>query len=395
MSQDVEADTEEAQALVEETEKLKALEEQCQRLKSDFTRYKERVKEDEEKTREKVKSELAKRLLSVVDTLDRAVNGYGTDTETVNPCEVVEKILDGTKNNLGMTYSQLVDALGVTPVTPTPGERFNDELHTAVETTENNFLQDKTIVSLVRKGYMLNGDLIRPAEVVISRMVEPREETEKVDSEVKPKRKGILSKLVLGFESRVFKRGYKKLEEREQELEERNHDLYTNEELFRVTIRELNIREEEFKNRVEEWTIRKEAEESGVQELEQSIDALNAEFADTKRHLSILRDDLNESEVEKEKIVIESIAVNNYIEERLAEKGELLTEIEEIKGRENTLKSELMAIEERKAASREELAQLRGELERAKETLNALLKETEEAKEKSKDEPFIDSKIPY
>jgi len=395
MSQDVEADTEEAQALVEETEKLKALEEQCQRLKSDFTRYKERVKDDEEKTREKVQSELARRLLSVVDTLDRAVNGYGADTETVNPCEVVEKILDGTKNNLSMTYNQLVDTLGVTPVTPTPGERFNDELHTAVETTENNFLQDKTIVSLVRKGYMLNGDLIRPAEVVISRMVEPLEETAKVDSEVKPKRKGILSKLVLGFESRVFKRGYKKLEEREQELKERNHDLYTNEELFRVTIRELNIRAEEFKNRVEEWTKRKEAEESGVQELEQSIDALKAEFADTKRQLSTLRDGLNEAEAEKEKIVIESIAVNNYIEERLAEKGVLLTEIDEIEVRKDSLNSKLMAIEERKAASSEELAQLRAELERAKETLNALLKETEEAREKSKDEPFIDSEIPY
>ena len=395
MSQDVDADTEEAQALVEETEKLKALEEQCQRLKSDFTRYKERVKDDEEKTREKVQSELARRLLSVVDTLDRAVNGYGADTETVNPCEVVEKILDGTKNNLSMTYNQLVDTLGVTPVTPTPGERFNDELHTAVETTENNFLQDKTIVSLVRKGYMLNGDLIRPAEVVISRMVEPLEETAKVNSEVKPKRKGILSKLVLGFESRVFKRGYKKLEEREQELKERNHDLYTNEELFRVTIRELNIREAEFKNRVEEWTIRKEAEESGVQELEQSIDALKAEFADTKRQLSTLRDGLNEAEAEKEKIVIESIAVNNYIEERLAEKGVLLTEIDEIEVRKDSLNSKLMVIEKRKAASSEELAQLRAELERAKETLNALLKETEEAREKSKDEPFIDSEIPY
>ncbi|MFZ2070501.1 MAG: nucleotide exchange factor GrpE [Halobacteriota archaeon] len=385
MSQDSEDNM--AEAMVEETEKIRALEEQCQRLKAEFTRYKERIKDNEERTRKKAEGELARHLLSVVDTLDRAVNSYGDDTG--KQCEVVEKILGGTKNNLSMTYNLLVDVVGITPVTPSPGERFNDELHTAVETTQNNLLMDKTIVSLVRKGYMLNGDLIRPAEVVISRAVEPVEETAKAEAEAKPERKGILSKLLSGLESRVFKRGYEELEERYRRLEERNKELNRNEGLLRVTIAELNTREEDLTNRVEEWRQRKEAEETKVQTLEQSRETLEVAYEDTKRQLSILRADLDAMEVKKDKTLIESIALKRYNEERLAEKEKLLTEIEEYERRKDALNSELMEVERRKEASHNELAKLLEELGSAKETLNTVLKESEDVESKSKEEPFI------
>lgn len=171
--------------------------------------------------------------------------------------------------------------------------RLNDELHTAIETTLNTFLPDKTIVSLVRKGYTLNGGLIRPAEVIISRGGEAGEE--KVKAESKPE--GILSKILRGFESRMFKRKFEELEIKEQELSK-------NEEMLRRSVKELDVREEEFKKMVEEGVKRREAEESRVHELEQSKEALNFELEGLKRQLRTIYETLTEMKAEKDKIVI-------------------------------------------------------------------------------------------
>ncbi len=91
--------------LDEKDEKVKSLEVKCQKLKSDFTRYKSRIKDNEEALREKVRGELAKRLLSVVDSLDRAMNSYNADSG----CEVVEKMAEGTRSNMEMTFNQLLN----------------------------------------------------------------------------------------------------------------------------------------------------------------------------------------------------------------------------------------------------------------------------------------------
>ena len=289
--------------LDEKEETILSLEAKCQKMKSDFTRYKERIEDNEKATREKMRGELAKRLLSVADTLDRAMNSYKTDSG----CEVVEKMAEGTRSNLKMTFNQLLNALEVTSIAPPSGERFNDELHTAIDTTPNNFLPDKTIVSLVRNGYMLNGELIRPAEVVISRYDEQKEEA---------KSESILTKFLRSFESKLFKRKFKELNAREVELSK-------NEELLRRTVKDIDAGEEEFKKRIRDWENRRVAEESQVNELIQSKEVLNNEFERFKSQLYTIQAELNEMVAEKEKIAIECIALNRHNEELLKEEEEL------------------------------------------------------------------------
>ncbi len=399
--------------LDEKEELISSLEAKSQKMKSDFSRYKERVEDREEAIRRKAHSELAKRLLSVVDTLDRAKNSYETDSG----CEVVEKIAEGTRSNLEITFNQLLNTLEITSIAPSAGERFNDELHTAIETTPNDFLPDKSIVSLVRKGYMLNGELIRPAEVVISRGGEAGEE--KAEAEAKSRRESILSKFLRNVESRVFKRKFKELEEREQELSK-------NEGMLRNSVKELDAREEEFKKRMEEWTKRKEEEESRIYELEQRKEALIAELEGSKRQLRIIHENLNALDVKKDKVAIESIALSRYNKELSEQKEKLSKEIEEMerareainaelreieerlaKGSEEVLKmeeelwrtresanAELREMEERKAKSAEELFEVEEELQKAKELLNAELKEREEREEEGKEHSFMEFEMP-
>ncbi len=319
--------------LAEREDLIKSAEERCQKLKSDFTRYKKRVEEREEVVSGKVHGELARRLLSVADSLDRAMDSYNTKQDS--GFEFVEKMLGGTRNNLEMTYNQLMTSLGVTPIAPLSGDRFNDELHSAIESTPNTSLPDKTILSLVRKGYTLNGELIRPAEVVISRGGEAGEE----EKEEAAESKGIISKIFRGFESRVFRRKFEELDIRERELNQ-------NEGMLQRSAKELDAREAELKQMIEEGVKRREAEVSLLQELEQNKESLNVELDELKRQLRTIQVSLTEMEVKKEKIVIEDIALNRYHKELLEEKENLLKEIEGLKRTEESLNVELKGLEE-------------------------------------------------
>lgn len=317
--------------IAERDDLIKSTEARCQKLKSDFSRYKKRVEEREEAVSGKVHDDLARRLLSVADSLDRAMDGYNTNQDS--SFGLAEKMLDGTRNNLEMIYNQLLSSLGITPIAPSPGDRLNDELHTAIEATSNTSLPDKTILSLVRKGYTLNGELIRPAEVVISRGGETAEEV--------AESKSILSKIFRYFESKVFRRKFEELDRREQEVKQ-------NEEMIQRSAKELDAREEELKKTIEEVVKRKEAEESQIQELEQKKEALNVELAEFKRQLRTIHVTLTELTSKKDKTVIEDIALNRYHKELLEEKENLLKEVEELKRTKETLNIELKGLEETK-----------------------------------------------
>jgi molecular chaperone GrpE (heat shock protein) len=76
------------------------------------------------------------------------------------------------RENVVFFRDQLVEALRICEVTPmdTPSGRFDAKFHKAVrvipvETPE----QDNTIQSVVRSGWFLNGQLLRPAEVAVGR----------------------------------------------------------------------------------------------------------------------------------------------------------------------------------------------------------------------------------
>jgi molecular chaperone GrpE len=52
------------------------------------------------------------------------------------------------------------------------GERFDPELHEAVGVRETDEVPDRTILELARSGYSLDGRVLRPAQVVVSRRAE-------------------------------------------------------------------------------------------------------------------------------------------------------------------------------------------------------------------------------
>lgn len=372
----------------EKDELIASLKVKAEKMKSDFARYKERTQNEGEAIRRKTSGELVRQLLIVADTLERAVYSY--EGGAGGGCEVVDRMVEGTRSSMEMTYNQLLDASGIVPIAPSAGERFDDELHTAIETTQDPLLPDKTILSLVRKGYMLNNELIRPAEVIISRGGgEPVEEGRdgekdggKGTREAKPGT--MMSRFMRRFVKKSLEAELKEIGERGQKLEERTRELVRNEEILRTSVKELDLRENEFKKIEEEWTKRKEDAESGVLGLEQRKEVLESEIRESTRQLSAITETLNEQGVNKDKIVVESIALGRYNEELSEEGGKLLNEINELEGKREALNYELMAMDERRAWNleeqpkmeqkiaelNEELAMSEDELQKAKELVN-------------------------
>ncbi|MEA3458998.1 MAG: nucleotide exchange factor GrpE [Candidatus Thermoplasmatota archaeon] len=146
----------------ESIERTKELESQIQRLKQEFKQYRESVKRNEEKNKQKMKIDVVKKLVSVADTLDRAIK-----INNHSFLKIGQKKLDNIKKNMETTYTQLLSSLNIVEISPKMGEELIYEKHIAIK-KRNSLYPNNVIIECVRKGYMLDGVVVRPAEVIVS-----------------------------------------------------------------------------------------------------------------------------------------------------------------------------------------------------------------------------------
>lgn len=104
----------------------------------------------------------AKSLLEVADNLDRALDSVDEAEAAKN--ETLKTFVEGIE----MTGSGLVKALksnGVEAFCEEPGEEFDAEKHQALMEYEDPKATPGTVGVVMKKGYMLNGRVLRAAEV--------------------------------------------------------------------------------------------------------------------------------------------------------------------------------------------------------------------------------------
>ena len=100
-------------------------------------------------------------LLPVVDNLERALSSISADDESQ------KAVAEGIE----LTLKSFVDVLArfkIEPVDPA-GQPFDANLHQAVSMVPNPDLEPNTVMDVFQKGYTLNGRLIRPAMVIVSK----------------------------------------------------------------------------------------------------------------------------------------------------------------------------------------------------------------------------------
>ena len=100
-------------------------------------------------------------LLPVVDTLERALDAAKGDDEAIT----------AIREGVELTLKMLLDALkkhGVEQLDPV-GEPFNPQEHEAMSMQPNPDMDPNTVMAVLQKGFSLNGRLVRPAMVIVSK----------------------------------------------------------------------------------------------------------------------------------------------------------------------------------------------------------------------------------
>jgi len=129
------------------------------RLQADFENFKKRVERERLANERQAAAALVSRILPVLDNFERAIS---SDV----PSDEGRAFHDG----VALIFRQLLEELrreGLTSV-DSLGQQFDPNLHEAVATDRVPGLPGNTVVEETRRGYLLHGRLLRPAQVKVS-----------------------------------------------------------------------------------------------------------------------------------------------------------------------------------------------------------------------------------
>jgi molecular chaperone GrpE len=138
-----------------------AARDQALRAQADAQNAKRRAEQDVEKARKFALEQFTKELLPVVDNLERALEAASGEDEVLKP------IAEGVE----LTLKSFLDAMGrfkIECIDP-QGEPFDPTLNQAMCMVENDEVEPNSVIAVMQKGYTLNGRLVRPAMVMVSK----------------------------------------------------------------------------------------------------------------------------------------------------------------------------------------------------------------------------------
>ncbi|HIF50501.1 MAG TPA: nucleotide exchange factor GrpE [Thiotrichaceae bacterium] len=156
-----EVDIETLQALLEkEKEQSQANRDSALRAQAEMENLRKRTTRDIENAHKYALEKFVNELLPIIDSLSLGM----TAAETA---ENVDELREGMDLTLKM-FSSAIDKFGVKEINP-QGDKFNPEQHEAISMQEIEGTESNTVVAVMQKGYELNGRLVRPAMVVVSK----------------------------------------------------------------------------------------------------------------------------------------------------------------------------------------------------------------------------------
>lgn len=132
------------------------------RAQAEVQNMRRRCEQDVEKAHKFALEKFGTELLPVMDNLERALQAVtNADDESVKALyEGVELTLKGFEETLIKNNIEQLDP---------QGEPFDPQQHEAMSIVENDDVEPNTVLTVVQKGYLLNGRVIRPAMVMVAK----------------------------------------------------------------------------------------------------------------------------------------------------------------------------------------------------------------------------------
>lgn len=142
-------------------EELTRAQDQVLRVRADAQNVQRRAQQDVEKAHKFGLEKFARAMLPVIDSLERGLEST----------DATESSHEAIREGMALTLKLFLDTLSkfsIEQVNPV-GEPFNHDLHQAMNQVESTDLEPGSVLDVFQKGYTLNGRLIRPAMVVVTK----------------------------------------------------------------------------------------------------------------------------------------------------------------------------------------------------------------------------------
>ena len=131
------------------------------RTRAEIDNIRRRTEQDVEKAHKFALEKFAKDILNTIDNLERAL---------ATPANIEDESVKALFDGVELTLKELlatVARFGVEPV-GVVGEIFNPDLHQAISMQPMEGFETNQITTVLQKGYLLNGRVIRPAMVMVA-----------------------------------------------------------------------------------------------------------------------------------------------------------------------------------------------------------------------------------
>jgi molecular chaperone GrpE len=131
-----------------------------QRERAEFSNYKRRTAEERERELGLAGEDLIRKVLTIADDFDRAIDARPADLEGNAWAEGIAAI--------DRKLQALLDSEGVKRIEASPGRAFDPREHDAIANVPAKGRPDGEIVEEVRRGYRLRDRVLRPALVAVA-----------------------------------------------------------------------------------------------------------------------------------------------------------------------------------------------------------------------------------
>ena len=131
-----------------------------QRERAEFANYRQRVEKQAAQTRDRVRGDVLKGLLDILDDLDLALHERPTRGKAGAWAKGVVLIAQKMRAFLRQH--------GLEPIEPQPGDPFDPYLHEAIAAEPSTDIASGHIIEVVRKGYRVGDQVLRPALVRVA-----------------------------------------------------------------------------------------------------------------------------------------------------------------------------------------------------------------------------------
>ncbi|MGF1879027.1 nucleotide exchange factor GrpE [Photobacterium frigidiphilum] len=148
-------------ALLTSDAKVKEAQDNVLRARAEGENVRRRSEVEIDKARKFALNKFTEELLPVIDNLERAIEMADKNDEAL------KSMIEGVELTL-KTMTATVEKFGLKQHNPV-GEVFNPEFHQAMSIQESAEHAPNTVMLVMQKGYELNGRIIRPAMVMVSK----------------------------------------------------------------------------------------------------------------------------------------------------------------------------------------------------------------------------------